>query len=28
VLVPACGHFLFVEARDRCREEVTRFVGA
>jgi pimeloyl-ACP methyl ester carboxylesterase len=27
VLVPACGHFLFVEARERCREEVTRFVG-
>ena len=27
VLVPDCGHFLFVEARERCREEVTRFVG-
>lgn len=28
VLVPACGHFLFVEARERCREEVARFVRA
>lgn len=28
VLIPACGHFLFVEARDRCREEVDRFVRA
>ena len=27
VLIPDCGHFLFVEARDRCREEVARFVG-
>ena len=27
VLVPDCGHFLFVEARERCREEVARFVG-
>jgi proline iminopeptidase len=27
VLIPTCGHFLFVEARERCREEVTRFVG-
>ena len=27
VLIPDCGHFLFVEARTRCREEVTRFVG-
>ena len=27
VLIPDCGHFLFVEARERCREEVARFVG-
>jgi pimeloyl-ACP methyl ester carboxylesterase len=27
VLIPDCGHFLFVEARERGREEVTRFVG-
>ena len=27
VLVPNCGHFLFVEARERCREEVSRFAG-
>ncbi len=27
VLIPDCGHFVFVEARDRCREEVARFVG-
>ena len=27
VLIPDCGHFLFVEARERCREEVSRFVG-
>ncbi len=27
VLVPACGHFLFVEARERCCAEVSRFVG-
>ncbi len=26
VLIPDCGHFLFVEARERCREEVERFV--
>ena len=27
VLIPDCGHFVFVEARDRCREEVVGFVG-
>ncbi|HVN60822.1 MAG TPA: alpha/beta hydrolase [Gaiellaceae bacterium] len=27
VLIPDCGHFLFVEARERCRGEVARFVG-
>ncbi len=27
VLIPDCGHFLFVESRERCREEVDRFVG-
>ena len=27
VLIAHCGHFVFVEARERCREEVTRFVG-
>ncbi len=27
VLIPDCGHFLFVEARERCREEVASFVG-
>jgi pimeloyl-ACP methyl ester carboxylesterase len=27
VLLPGCGHFVFVEARDRFRDEVTRFLG-
>jgi pimeloyl-ACP methyl ester carboxylesterase len=27
VIVPACGHFIFVEARDRFREEVTSFLS-
>lgn len=26
VIVPECGHFIFVEARERFRDEVTRFV--
>jgi pimeloyl-ACP methyl ester carboxylesterase len=26
VLLPRCGHFVFVEARDRFRDEVTRFL--
>jgi pimeloyl-ACP methyl ester carboxylesterase len=28
VVLPGCGHFIFVEARDRFRDEVTRFLGA
>ena len=27
VLVPSCGHFIFVEARDRFRAEVTGFLS-
>ena len=27
VLLPDCGHFIFVEARDRFRDEVTRFLS-
>lgn len=27
VLLPGCGHFVFVEARDRFRDEVTRFLS-
>jgi proline iminopeptidase len=26
VILPGCGHFIFVEARDRFRDEVTRFL--
>jgi pimeloyl-ACP methyl ester carboxylesterase len=28
VLLPECGHFVFVEARERFREEVTAFLAA
>jgi len=28
VLIPDCGHFIFVEARDRFRDEVTAFLSA
>jgi proline-specific peptidase len=28
VVLPDCGHFIFVEARDRFREEVTAFLTA
>jgi pimeloyl-ACP methyl ester carboxylesterase len=27
VLIPGCGHFIFVEARDRFRDEVARFLS-
>ena len=27
VVLPGCGHFIFVEARDRFREEVTAFLA-
>jgi proline iminopeptidase len=27
VLIPNCGHFIFVEARDRFRDEVTAFLS-
>jgi proline iminopeptidase len=27
VLIPGCGHFVFVEARDRFRDEVTSFLS-
>jgi pimeloyl-ACP methyl ester carboxylesterase len=27
VVLPDCGHFIFVEARDRFRDEVTRFLS-
>jgi pimeloyl-ACP methyl ester carboxylesterase len=27
VVVPECGHFIFVEARDRFRDEVTQFLS-
>ena len=27
VVLPGCGHFIFVEARDRFRDEVTRFLS-
>ena len=27
VLIPECGHFVFVEARDRFRDEVWSFLG-
>jgi proline iminopeptidase len=26
VVIPGCGHFIFVEARERFRDEVTRFL--
>ena len=27
VVLPDCGHFIFVEARDRFRDEVTAFLS-
>ena len=27
VLLPDCGHFIFVESRDRFRDEVTRHLS-